>query len=122
MNIRRPRQQQRHTRKHQNTQENPEIPARDAGGAGLDDEADGGEAGGQGDEGPAHFQPVRHPADADDVEEAEEVRGCGEAVGFGFAEGAELGDDGWDEEGEGGEGDVAGGDRCQGVVWWGWEA
>lgn len=108
VDIRRPRQQQRHRRKHQNAQEDAEVARADGRGRGLDDEADGRKPGRQRDEGPAHLESVRQPADADDVEEAEEVGRGGEAVGLHVGEGAEVGDDGRDEEGEAGEGDVAG--------------
>lgn len=62
---------------------------------------------------------VGDEADADDVEETGQVGGRGESVGLDFGEDADFLDDGWDEEGEGGEGDVAGGgeERVSGVGW-----
>ena len=50
---------------------------------------------------------VGEPAEGDDCQEAEDVGRRGEALALDARESAHFGDDGGDEEGEGGEGDVA---------------
>lgn len=74
----------------------------------IDDEPYSSQRGRESAEGPAHFELVGQPAEGNDREEAEDVRRRGEALRLDAAESAHFGDDGGDEEGEGGEGDVAG--------------
>ena len=107
MNIRDPGQQQRHGREDLDAQEDAEVARAGRGRRRVDDEAYPRQRRCEGAEGPAHLELVREPAEGDDGQEAEDVGRGGEALALDSRERAHFGDDGGDEEGEGGEGDVA---------------
>lgn len=108
MDIRHPRQKQRDRREDLHRQENAKVPRASGVSRCVDDEPNSCQGGCEGAEGASHFELVGQPAEGDDREEAEDVGRGGEALGLDAGEGAHLGDDGGDEEGERGEGDVAG--------------
>jgi hypothetical protein len=107
MDIRNPSQQQRHRRENLDRQENAKVPRPRRRCCRVDDEPCACQGRCEGAEGPAQLEFVREPAEGDDGEEAEDVGRGGEALALDAGEGAHFGDDGGDEEGEGGEGDVA---------------
>lgn len=107
MDIRNPGQQQRHRSKNLHRQENAEITRSRRRCRRVDDESYPCQGGCESAEGSSHLELVREPAEGDYGEETEDVGRGGQALALDAGEGAHFGDDGGDEEGEGGEGDVA---------------